>query len=164
MADAERLDDWADNPRLNTWLAEQEAAFPEWAQRHEGTWDFTPASLDRLAEIVQERFTTYEEAKAAEHDPFCTVAAWYLGEVQVRHCGTVWHCRPHPGADVDEPDDPFVIVPDDPEDSDDEPDLDDDYQPLCVPISELQALFLRGIDNELRDVLSRYDPKPSIPD
>ncbi|MDX3233390.1 hypothetical protein [Streptomyces sp. ME19-01-6] len=155
--------DWADNHRLNTWLAERREAFPAWAEEAGGgtaAWDFSPESLDRLEGLVRGRFSTYEEMVAAEDDPFLAGAAWYFGEVQVRQCGAAWKCRPEPSDDTDVPDDPLVTAPEpDPEDDDGDDDPgwdDDDYVHLCVPASELRALLLRGPDERLRNALEAY--------
>lgn len=155
--------DWADNPRLNAWLAKQEAAFPEWVKQTGQEWDFTPESLDRLEDLVRRMFSTWEEAKAAEDDPILSVAAWYLGEVQNRHYGTVWQCRPYPPQGPLQDNTPFVIVPEEPRDEYDERDedeeelyRDEDYRPACDPADEIRALFVRGPENRLRDVLTRY--------
>ncbi|MET9517617.1 hypothetical protein [Streptomyces sp. NPDC002994] len=89
---------WRDNPRLNQWLTTQQEAFPAWQQATPGTWDFTPASLDRLEDAIRGRYATYEEADAAHEDPFMTVAVWYLGEtVRRAHPDAVWSCSPTPG-------------------------------------------------------------------
>ncbi|NBE56743.1 hypothetical protein [Streptomyces boluensis] len=89
---------WRDNPRLNQWLTAQENAFPAWRQATGGTWDFTPASLDRLEDVLLSRYAGYEEADAAHEDPFMSVAVWYLGEtVRRAHPDAVWSCSPTPG-------------------------------------------------------------------
>ncbi|MGP8300257.1 hypothetical protein ACTPOK_20470 [Streptomyces inhibens] len=164
--------DWGDNPRLNTWLAEREAAFPAWAEEAGGEemWDFSAESLDRLEALVREMFSTYQDMIAREDEPFVVGAAWYYGEVQVRLCGAVWQCRPE--AEDDLPDDPFLVKgegegkgedadADADEDEDaveyDEDDADDDGVSLISsPSDELRALLRRGEKYRLRDVLSRY--------
>ncbi|MER6303167.1 hypothetical protein ABT247_26905 [Kitasatospora sp. NPDC001539] len=95
--------EWADNPRLSGWLAEQRRAFPAWAAEHGGDWDFAPASLDRLEDLIRSRFDTWEEVRDARGTPLLEVAAWYLGETLVRRCGVMWRCmpvlpQPHPPA------------------------------------------------------------------
>ncbi|WP_438487764.1 hypothetical protein [Streptomyces sp. S186] len=172
--------DWYDNHRLNTWLTERRDAFPAWAAAAGGTtatWDFSPASLDRLEALVRARFTTYEEMVAAKDDPFLTGAAWYFGEVQVRTCGAVWRYRPQPPEDPDAPCDPYdvpmVQAPertrdeeaygdeDDKEQQDWENDEeeDEDYVHLCDPAGTLRALLLKGDGPEthLRDALAAYN-------
>ncbi|MEK2475567.1 hypothetical protein [Streptomyces noursei] len=162
--------DWCDNHRLHTWLAERRAAFPAWADAAGGgtaAWDFSPASLDRLEDLVRGRFATYEEIAAARNDPFLVGAAWYFGEVQVRECGALWRCRPQPPEDPDDLHDvPMVQAPepapdedqDEDEDwEDDEGDEDEDYVHICDPTGELRALLLRGPENHLRAALEHYN-------
>jgi len=86
--------DWADNPRLNNWLAEQRAAFPAWCREHPGDWDFSPESVDRLEHLIRSAFSTWEEENAAERGPLVQGACWYLGELLVRHGGAVWRWQP----------------------------------------------------------------------
>jgi hypothetical protein len=149
--------DWADNPRLNAWLAEQEAAFPAWAGETGQQWDFTPESLDRLEDLLRDRFSTWDEVKAAEADPIVSVPAWYLGEVQNRHHGTAWYCNPQPPSDLlAEDGTPVVLVPEKPHDEDEDEEADDDYRVGSNPTAEIRALFVRRPENRLRDVLIRY--------
>ena len=54
------MHDWADNPRLNTWLAAQHAAFPGWTRDTGQPWDFTVGSLDRLEQLLRARFAVGE--------------------------------------------------------------------------------------------------------
>ncbi|MFJ5597414.1 hypothetical protein ACIP95_05715 [Micromonospora parva] len=148
--------EWADNPRLNAWLAKQEAAFPGWAQQSGHAWDFTPGSLDQLEDLLRRQFSTWEEVSAAQEDPIVAVSAWYLGEVQNRHYGTVWHCNPQlPVNHPDQDGTPFVLMPEDPRDEYEEDD-DERYRPGNNPFVEIRALFVRGPENRLRDVLNRY--------
>jgi len=144
--------DWTDNPRLGAWLAAQEAAFPAWVAGTGQEWDFSPASVDRLEELIRGRFASYDEIAAAEKTPAVTVPAWYFGEVQNRHCGTGWEARPEGDAN------PFVRLPAEDDDVDEDEELyeDEDYVPACDPVVELTALFLRGPDNHLRTVLNQY--------
>ncbi|WP_187369913.1 DUF6333 family protein [Streptomyces boluensis] len=166
--------DWHDNPRLNTWLAERRAAFPEWAEEAGGgadAWDFSPESLDRLEALVRARFATYEEIKGAVDEPFMLGASWYLGEVQVRHHNARWRLNPEPDEDAtyDEP-----AVSERPRDEDEEEedwdedgeleeddegefdDLDDEGH-ICLPASDLCDLIARdNPDERLREILDGY--------
>jgi hypothetical protein len=160
--------DWVDNPRLNAWLARQEAAFPTWAGQTGQEWDFTPGSLNQLEDLLRRRFSTWEEVNAAQEDPIVTVPAWYVGEVQNRHYGTVWHCDPQPPENhPDQDGTPFVLMPEEPRDEYEEYEEyerqkngelyeDEDYRPGSNPFVEIRALFVRGPDNKLHDVLTRY--------
>ncbi|MFI1168813.1 hypothetical protein ACH4UM_35965 [Streptomyces sp. NPDC020801] len=154
--------EWSDNPRLNGWLARQREAFAAWQRESPGEWDFSPASLDRLEELVRGRFSSYEAADAAGDDPFMTVSAWYLGEVQVRAFGAVWKCAPVPGPGRYAKTRPLVTLPKehlDEEELDRLREAEELYEsewPLCNPADELLALFLRGPDNHLRNVLAQY--------
>ncbi|AYG85117.1 hypothetical protein DWB77_07333 [Streptomyces hundungensis] len=117
----------------------------------------------RLEDLIRGLFSSWEEMAAAADDPLLSVAAWYLGEVQVRHYGTVWQCRPRPAQSPDEYDEPYVMAPEslsgtdgmDGEEDDGERDAED-CDVLCVPADELRALLLRDEDERLRDVLNRY--------
>lgn len=96
-----------------------------------------------------------------EEAPVVTVPAWYLGEVQNRHFGTVWRCRPEPSPNPLQRNAPFVITPIS-EDQlvrlEEHGELyeDEDYRPGCNPVDEILALFLRGPDNHLRGQLDQY--------
>ncbi|MFE1752915.1 hypothetical protein [Streptomyces anandii] len=155
--------EWSDNPRLNGWLAAQREAFPAWAREAGGEWDFSPASLDRLEALVRGRFGSYEEADAASGDPFMTVAAWYVGEVQVREFGAVWKCAPVPGPGHYARTRPLVTMPKDQlteEERERLREAEELYEsdwPLCNPADELVALFARGPGARLRDVLEQYE-------
>ncbi|MEU4690289.1 hypothetical protein [Actinoplanes sp. NPDC023714] len=142
------MTDWADNPRLTTWLAAQQAAFPAWSERTGQDWDFSIDSLDRLERLLRQRFAGWDEVRAAEEaeDPAVTVPAWYLGEVQNRHCGTAWHRNPVAPVHPDQPGTPFVQRPGD----------DEDEVPLSNPFTEIRGLFVRGPGERLRDVVTRY--------
>lgn len=156
--------EWADNPRLTAWLAGRAGDFPGWADAHEGPWDFTPASLDRLEDLVRGSFGSWEEVDAAGGEPLLAVAAWYFGEVQVRHCGAAWRCDP------DAPSSsgtaaggyPLLTVPrsalteheqDELEELDE---IGENPTPLVDPASLIRSLFAAP-DSRLRDVLRRYE-------
>ncbi|MBB2940349.1 hypothetical protein FB565_000053 [Actinoplanes lutulentus] len=142
---------WADNPRLNTWLASQEAAFPAWSSETGQQWDFSVDSLDRLEQLLRERFAGWDELLAAEDEPVVTVPAWYLGEVQNRNCGTSWYRNPVVPTHPDQPKTPFVQLPEDPEAG-----YEDDVPPGSNPFTEIRGLFVREDGRRLRDVVSRY--------
>jgi hypothetical protein len=103
--------EWADNPRLNHWLQTQAAAFPGWAEQTGQHWDFSARSLDRLDLEIRRRYSSCDEARAARDDPFLTVSAWYLGEVQVRNYGAIWRCAPQPGPGAHARTEPLVTLP-----------------------------------------------------
>ncbi|MFD7666012.1 hypothetical protein [Streptomyces sp. NPDC059788] len=85
---------WADNPRLNSWLAVQRAAFPIWCKDLGGEWDFSLDSVGHLEDALKSRYVDCCEADIHRDGPFAAVAAWYLGEVFVRNLGLVWRCVP----------------------------------------------------------------------
>ncbi|MEU1277412.1 hypothetical protein [Streptomyces sp. NPDC005805] len=148
-----------DNPVLNEWLAARRAAFPAWAQRHGGDWDFGLASLDRLEALLRASFSSYEEARSREDDPFLLTAAWYLGEVHNRARGTVWQLHPdapdHPPYKAQ----PFVKIPWERKDEyEDAEGIEDDARPLYAPVDGICRLFTGGPPRRLRDALDRYDP------
>ncbi|MDI3417741.1 DUF6333 family protein [Streptomyces luteolus] len=172
--------DWHDNPRLHAYLAERREAFPDWAELAGGgveAWDFSPESLDRLGALVRERFPTYEEITAAQHEPFVQGAGWYLGEVQVIHRDARWSLRPEP--DEDNPyDEPTVLerprdeddfeyedgddYDEDAVDPDDPDDPDDDQGYLCQPVGHLRGLIARDDpDERLSEVLDGYRKRGS---
>ena len=150
------MSDWADNPRLNTWLAAQRKAFPDWARETGQAWDFTVDSLDRLEQLLRERFAGRDDVVAAEEagHPAVMVPGWYLGEVLNRNYGTVWHRNPVEPTHPDQPKTPFVQHPEDPgaqyEDEEDLP-------PVCNPFTEIRGLFVRGPGERLRYAVIRYE-------
>ncbi|WP_328535270.1 hypothetical protein [Streptomyces sp. NBC_00344] len=161
--DAIDTPEWADNPRLSAWLGTQRDDFPAWSQEHGGGWDFTPASLDRLEELVRARFSAWKEADLARDTVLLQVASWYLGEVQVRHCGAQWRCDP------DEPDQlpvaggyPLVTVPRaalshaEQEMLAREEEEDGNPTPVVDPAATIRSLFAAP-DNHLRDVIGWFD-------
>ncbi|GID91311.1 hypothetical protein ACFQFC_11055 [Amorphoplanes digitatis] len=150
------MSDWADNPRLNTWLAAQQAAFPAWSRETRQDWDFTVDSLDRLERLLRERFAGRAELVAAEESgrPEVLVPGWYLGEVLNRNYGTAWHRNPVEPTHPDQPKTPFVQLPEEPgAEYEDE----DDIPPVCNPFTEIRGLFVRGPDDHLRDAVIRYE-------
>ncbi|MFG3286586.1 hypothetical protein [Streptomyces sp. NPDC048111] len=149
---------WTDHPRLGAWLAEQEAAFGEWAAAHPGPWDFTPSSLDALERAVRADFAEreWEDVRAAQDTPRVAAPAWYLGEVCVR-AGAVW--KVNPTTDFTAWDGPFVGVPGDPMEDPDHEDLyeDDDYWPAAVPVPEIRDMFLKEAPWRLRNVVAEFE-------
>ncbi|MFF0371728.1 hypothetical protein [Micromonospora sp. NPDC005087] len=158
------MSDWADNPRLNTWLAAQQTAFPVWSRETGQAWDFTVDSLDRLDQLLRERFAGWDDLLAAEEaeQPAVMVPGWYLGEVLNRNYGTVWHRNPVEPTHPDQPKTPFVQFLKDPgaeeeyEDEDDYVD-EDNLPPICNPFIEIRGLFVRRPNDHLRDVVIRFE-------
>ena len=89
----------ARSPQLDRWLAGREAAFPRWAARWapEGTWDFSPSSLDRLAELLLRELGDDPDALG---DPgngeLVDGAAWYVGEAYRRAGAGQWSWADRP--------------------------------------------------------------------
>jgi hypothetical protein len=143
--------EWTGNPRLRHWLAVHRAVFCTWGEETGGGWNFRMESLDRLEQAIRSRYSSYEEVKAAEaaDEPWLQVAYWYLGEVFVRSHGFEWQQRPG-----DAPDDkPFVIQAGGTGGIDEE---EGEELAACNPDVEVPALFLRGEDFHLRDVLADW--------
>ncbi|BAL87692.1 hypothetical protein AMIS_24720 [Actinoplanes missouriensis 431] len=147
------MSDWTDNPRLNSWLARQEAAFPAWSVATGQQWDFSVESLDRLEKLLLDRFGGWDDMLAAEEaeDPDVMVPGWYIGEVQNRNCGTSWHRNPVEPTHPDQPKTPFVQLPDDPGAG-----YEDDIPPGNNPFTEIRGLFVPQPNRHLRDVVTRY--------
>jgi hypothetical protein len=76
-------EDNADSAATDRWLTEREDRFPAWVARWapDGVWDFSPSSLDRLAELLVRELG---DDPVALLDPangdLSDVAAWYVGE------------------------------------------------------------------------------------
>ncbi|WP_205530611.1 hypothetical protein [Streptomyces sp. MBT27] len=157
---SERDQQWTEHPRLGAWLAEQEAAFGEWAAAHPGQWDFSASSVDALERAVRADFAgaAWEDVRAAQDTPRLTAPAWYLGEVCVR-AGAVWKVNPAADFEAGAWDGPFVGVPGDPMEDPDHEDLyeDDDYCPASVPVPELRDMFLKDPPWRLRDVVGEFE-------
>ncbi|MFJ8674313.1 hypothetical protein [Streptomyces sp. NPDC093589] len=92
-------DDAADSrrhPDLLAWLSERSADFEHWA-RATGTpelWDFTPASLEPLEDLLRQTITREEDIDEQRRGTFLQGAVWYLGEVACRSAGVVWRYEP----------------------------------------------------------------------
>src|SRR5262249_38782083 len=82
------------NPVLDALLQGGWREFPAWAQQHGGDWDFTPDSLERLETVVRSRYTSSDQAWEDRGSDFLQTAAWYVGEVHNRTCGTQWQYHP----------------------------------------------------------------------
>ncbi|MFE1954854.1 hypothetical protein ACFW9D_30795 [Streptomyces sp. NPDC059524] len=152
---------WRDNPRLAQWLAAQEEAFSAWRQATAGTWDFSPASLDRLEEVLMSRYASAEEAEAAHEDPFLTVAVWYLGEtVRRAHPDAVWSCSPTPGEGLYARTTPLLTYAVETLDDDVREEIEereeeyDEILPLRDPTEDIQALHVS--DRHLREALEEF--------
>ncbi|MEW2398659.1 hypothetical protein [Streptomyces sp. NPDC046862] len=156
--------EWADNPRLNTWLATQREAFPAWAEEYGGGWDFAIDSLDRLEALLRDRFATWEEANAAADGPLLSVAAWYLGETLIARSGAQWRCVPTtPPPDLPAGGQPILIIPleamtdEELEALEDEAELGEDPRPYVDPAAQIRSLFAVGPDHRLRDALEWFE-------
>ncbi|MGW8451546.1 hypothetical protein ACWGLO_08620 [Streptomyces niveus] len=150
-----------DNPVLREWLAARRAAFPAWAERARayGAWDFGAESVDRLEELIRATFSSHEDARAHEDSPFMLVAAWYLGEVHNRVCGTVWQLHPDAASFPPYTVRPFVTIPwERKAEYADEEGVEDDARPLYGPLNGICRLFTWGPDRRLRDDMKRYEP------
>ena len=65
------------------WAAEQERAFPDWANRFGGSqiWDFTTTSLQAIADVVFHECPTVADLDDPVNVTFIDVTSWYLGEI-----------------------------------------------------------------------------------
>lgn len=88
-------------PRIDDWLATQEAGFSAWVATYspEVLWDFSRDSLDTLEEVTRRAVSSAEELMAAEYRGFRDGASWYLGEVLRRNLGGYWD-NDHEGDEV----------------------------------------------------------------
>ncbi|WP_406272775.1 hypothetical protein OH799_33425 [Nocardia sp. NBC_00881] len=74
----------SDSDYLATWLAAREREFPDWIARFgaDGSWDFSPESLDALETLVLRIAPTPEELLDDQANAdFLNGAIWYCGEV-----------------------------------------------------------------------------------
>ncbi|MGW1373479.1 hypothetical protein ACWD6P_04265 [Streptomyces sp. NPDC002446] len=100
----DRRDDTPDprhHPELLAWLAERSAGFEQWA-RSTGCperWDFGPASLDALEELLRRTFRSDQDIEERRRGALLQGAVWYLGEVACRSTGVVWTYEPLACAD-----------------------------------------------------------------
>ncbi|MER6142033.1 hypothetical protein ABT174_18640 [Streptomyces sparsogenes] len=89
----------ARHPELVAWLTERLQAFPHWAHRAGGTdlFDFTPASLGVLDDLIRETFDDADDIDSATRlGDFVQGAVWYVGEMMCRTHGMVWQYTPEP--------------------------------------------------------------------
>ncbi|MFG2895857.1 hypothetical protein ACGFZH_02185 [Streptomyces zaomyceticus] len=159
---AERIDTaHADNPRLTTWLGEQEGGFDDWNRRNGGGWDFGEDSLDRLEALVREHVASADALFAREHTPWIQLACWYVGEVHNRTRGTRWRMDPDPAAGHPWSERPYVIVPFERIDDYEDPEgIDYDARPRHHPLSSFLTLVQEdppAATGSLRTELDDYE-------
>jgi hypothetical protein len=84
-----------DDAHLASWLAERSAGFEAWESAYapDGTWDFSPESLDALEEVLRRVTPTGDALEDPANRDFVESAAWYLGEVLRRGVGGEWFYR-----------------------------------------------------------------------
>jgi hypothetical protein len=75
------------------WDAERRAAFPRWSETHGGDWDFGPASLDTLENVLRQVTPAAEDLRDPANREFVEGAVWYFGEVIRRIRGGIWAFR-----------------------------------------------------------------------
>ncbi len=80
---------------LRTWLATQQAAFPDWVARYGGgvTWDFSAPTVEALGTVVLRELSTADDLTAPANAAFVGPACWYLGETLRRPAGGRWRYR-----------------------------------------------------------------------
>lgn len=85
----------ADARWLREWLADREAAFPDWRERFGGdvAWDFSGDSVEALGELVLRVTPTAGELADPGNAAFVAGACWYFGETLRRVKGGEWHYR-----------------------------------------------------------------------
>lgn len=146
------------NPVLDAWLQGRRQEFPAWARQHDGDWDFTPGSLDRLEALVRSRYAGSDQAWEERGSDFLQAAAWYVGEVHNRACGTQWQYHPD-SVSVDPTMAPFVILPFDRLfDFEDEDGIDSDARPSYTPVNRLCGI-LDANGGSLAGDLDIYSPE-----
>lgn len=83
------------SPWLADWLAAREKSFPAWSAGAGGDWDFSPASLETLNQLVKRRLPGPGALTDPAHAEFVEGAVWYAGEVARRHKqATSWRYSP----------------------------------------------------------------------
>ncbi|MET8367406.1 hypothetical protein ABZU53_27995 [Micromonospora sp. NPDC005194] len=77
---------------LAEWLAVQEEVFPRWAEAtgRPADFDFTPASLGALEEVLREALAPQAGTGTLYDDPVFNCAVWYLGETICRNHQARW--------------------------------------------------------------------------
>lgn len=152
------------DPWLVDWLAQREAAFPAWVANYGGkdpaVWDFSTESLDALEALVCQRLPTLEQFQSLKQGDFVQTAAWYLGEIAVRHRDAFWEYY-HLDPDADPEDDwlhssanhmagrPFVTQ----RDSDGN---------TAFPVSELRVAVRTGEPGTLRERFKSWVRNPCL--
>ncbi|MGW4223519.1 hypothetical protein ACWEG1_08630 [Streptomyces bauhiniae] len=153
---------WLQNPRLTAWLEAARTSFDSLAAETGGDWDHSPASLDRLEQLLRSRYGTWEDIYQHPDDPVLMAAAWYLGEIAVRDHGAVWAWSPdgpHPGEDW--PGSPRLTYPrahltaleSDALSADEE--AGEDPLPTVVPLSHVGSLYAEG-EHHLATMLEHF--------
>ncbi|MEV6326082.1 hypothetical protein AB0M45_33720 [Nocardia sp. NPDC051787] len=82
---------------LADWLTRRSGSFQDWADTYapDTTWDFTPASLASLEELVRRVAPTEEMLFDHVNRDFLGGAVWYLGETMRRGLGGRWNWNLH---------------------------------------------------------------------
>lgn len=82
----------AGSAALDHWLEERGVGFAAWVARYapDGTWDFSPESLDALEALVRRTAPSEEAFQDPARRDFAEGASWYLGEVMRRGIGGRW--------------------------------------------------------------------------
>lgn len=85
----------ADAAHIAAWVAERRGAFSQWARTYgaDVAWDFRPASLDALENLLARITPTTGELRDPGHRDFVEGAVWYFGEVVRRIRGGTWGYR-----------------------------------------------------------------------
>ncbi|GAB2658210.1 hypothetical protein [Nocardia goodfellowii] len=81
-----------DTDAVRVWLTEQEAEFPAWVTEYGAgfVWDFDPASLAAVEDVLRRNMTVLEELAEPQHRRLRDGAAWYVGETFRRRLGGRW--------------------------------------------------------------------------
>lgn len=90
-----------DTEALRSWLEVQETGFPGWVADFGagGVWDFGPASLPALEEVLRRSVDGPAELSEPGHRRLRDGAAWYLGETFRRRLGGRWIKLKYPADD-----------------------------------------------------------------
>lgn len=85
----------ADVAYITTWANQRQAAFARWSQTYgpHVAWDFGPASLDALENLLQYITPTPQDLRDPKHSEFVQGAVWYLGEALRRTTPGHWTFR-----------------------------------------------------------------------
>jgi hypothetical protein len=93
------------SPVLDAWLEERSRDFPRWANTYDGTWDFSPQTVDALSALVFRVTPTVEAFEDPVNADFSETASWYFGELLCRAYPSRWMYRDH----WREPGDPLAV-------------------------------------------------------